>query len=309
MKTRLRPASLAAYIAASATLSSSASSVPSAGDVAPPMETLSSPMRRRPPGRHVDAQRRDAAADPVRHRLGPGSARVTVRRRQQHHELLAAEAADQVVVAHRAPDRLGHGHQHLVADQVPVLVVDLLEVVQVQQQHRGVAVEALHPAHRPVGLDVPGGRVEQAGLAVGAGLLLELAHQHGAVQHDQRGQHQHRVGRAEGGHRARGERAHGQRGELQHRVVAVAEHLPDRGQSAVGPLNTIAATIRVMFTAAYASSAGQQCDQPGDAAERVGTAAVAITAAAACTASTTVAVLNSTRCGGTACCRHTRRYM
>ena len=51
-------------------------------------------------------------------RRGPG---------QDHEELLTAEATEHVVVAHRSRAALGDLDQDLVADRMPVRVVDALE--------------------------------------------------------------------------------------------------------------------------------------------------------------------------------------
>ncbi|ALE74015.1 hypothetical protein FRP1_15095 [Pseudonocardia sp. EC080625-04] len=58
---------------------------------------------------------------------------------QQHDELLAPEAAHQVVVAQLLLQHPGHGGQHLVAVEVAVRVVDLLEVVEIEDQQGGLA--------------------------------------------------------------------------------------------------------------------------------------------------------------------------
>ena len=50
---------------------------------------------------------------------------------EQSGELVAAEAGDEVVPG-EAGEPLGHTDQHLVAGGVPVPVVDLLEVVEVE---------------------------------------------------------------------------------------------------------------------------------------------------------------------------------
>src|SRR5690606_40462238 len=55
---------------------------------------------------------------------------------QHHQELLAAVARDQVGAAQQALQGLGELAQDLVADQVAVAVVDLLEAVQVDEGDR-----------------------------------------------------------------------------------------------------------------------------------------------------------------------------
>ena len=55
---------------------------------------------------------------------------------QQHHELVAADAADGVRLAHAAADARGDFLQQLVADGVAEGVVDLLEPVEVDVEQR-----------------------------------------------------------------------------------------------------------------------------------------------------------------------------
>lgn len=71
-----------------------------------------------------------SASMPARSRSATAHA-VAVRVRQQHHELLAAGAGEQAVRAQPVPQRPGDRLQHQIAGQVPVVVVDALEVVQV----------------------------------------------------------------------------------------------------------------------------------------------------------------------------------
>ena len=63
----------------------------------------------------------------------------------QNQELVAADAPDEILVSHGCAQAVGDSSQQLVADGVPVLVVDLLEVVQVDEQHGafGAALAAL----------------------------------------------------------------------------------------------------------------------------------------------------------------------
>src|SRR6185437_7789034 len=55
--------------------------------------------------------------------------------RKQHHELLTAEPAGEVIVAKYLGDRGRDLPEHIVAEQVAVRVVDLLEPVKVEQRH------------------------------------------------------------------------------------------------------------------------------------------------------------------------------
>ena len=97
-------------------------------------ETVMLPHLREGVACSVFARRRSMAMRGILHR---GAAA------HQHHELLAAEAVQAVVVAEAAAHQARHQQQHLVADQVAVVVVDRLEVVDVD--------------HAPAN-GVPGGR-------------------------------------------------------------------------------------------------------------------------------------------------------
>ncbi len=78
---------------------------------------------------------------------------------QQHAELVAAESGDHVALARGAAEPGGDRPQQLVAALVAESVVDVLEVVQVDEQHRvasGAAfarpldrVEEQHPVRQP----------------------------------------------------------------------------------------------------------------------------------------------------------------
>ena len=110
---------------------------------------------------HRLAQRAD---QPLGHGAGVrGAAQV----RQQHHELIAAEAGDipgpraiggarrggLAAVAQRAAQAVGDHAQQLVADRVAERVVDALEVVEIEIQHRQhalVVLGGLEGAHQTV---------------------------------------------------------------------------------------------------------------------------------------------------------------
>ena len=66
----------------------------------------------------------------------------------EDHELVAAEARDRVAVAHQRGEALGDRHEQPVADVVPEVVVDGLELVEVDEQHRHRAVAAVHARER-----------------------------------------------------------------------------------------------------------------------------------------------------------------
>ncbi len=60
-----------------------------------------------------------------------------VERPQEQRELVAAEPGDQIGLARASPQRRADAsHQHLVADGVAERVVDRLEVVEIDAEHR-----------------------------------------------------------------------------------------------------------------------------------------------------------------------------
>ena len=79
--------------------------------------------------------------------LGDDRAAVRVGLRQQHHELLAALPERHVDLAQPDPQPPGELAQHGVPGRVPVRVVDLLEVVQVEHQHGEHPAEPAGPLH------------------------------------------------------------------------------------------------------------------------------------------------------------------
>ena len=146
---------------------------------------------------------------------------------------------------------------------------------------------------RALGPRVPRGRVEQAGLGVDARHPLQVPHEDGALQHEQRRhrqQDQPRVDHHHGGD----ERADAQRGDLQEVLVGRADGLGRarrRARHGHGPRHQ----RRVD---------GEEHQQPGREHERAepgGQAprSQAITAEAATVASTNTAVVYACRCGGT----------
>ena len=60
-----------------------------------------------------------------------------------HHELVAAEPREQVGLAQRVRQRRGDALQQLVADAMAERVVDVLEAVEVDEQHADAATVAL----------------------------------------------------------------------------------------------------------------------------------------------------------------------
>ena len=94
-----------------------------------------------------------------------------VRALEQDPELVPAQPRDRVRRAHAAQEPLGHQLQHLVARGVPEPVVDGLEVVEVDEQHRHVRIAA---AERVLGPVVEERAVRQPGQLVVEGAVAEL---------------------------------------------------------------------------------------------------------------------------------------
>ena len=90
-----------------------------------------------------------------------------------HHEFVAAEAREQVGLAQRRRQRLGHALQQLVADPVAERVVDVLEAVEVDEQHADAAAAALRLRDRLRQPLVQQQAVRQAGQRVARRHVLE----------------------------------------------------------------------------------------------------------------------------------------
>ncbi len=98
----------------------------------------------------------------------------------QHGELVAAEARDQVVLPDPSLQSPRDRLQQLVAERVPEGVVDELEAVEVEEEHRGQPVGAalrergVEAGDEQAPIGEPGERVMQRAVAQAAG---EIAHQ------------------------------------------------------------------------------------------------------------------------------------
>jgi len=105
-----------------------------------------------------------------------------VQPRQEQGELLAAEAADQVVaVAYLRPQGVGDPAQHVVSDQVSIGVVDPLEVVDVDQQHRCRLAVSAGRGQLGRRLPFPRDSIEQPSFGVCAGSGVQLGVEHAAL--------------------------------------------------------------------------------------------------------------------------------
>ena len=84
-----------------------------------------------------------------------------------------AHARHRVVLAHRGPQPLGHLHQQLVADAVAARVVDQLEPVEVEVEHRHAALACLRALDRLLQALLEHHAVDQLGQVV---VVREVAH-------------------------------------------------------------------------------------------------------------------------------------
>ena len=78
----------------------------------------------------VDGVRSNRCSDP----LGQRQCSIEIGLRRDDHELLPAPPSGEVAVADRRLDPAGELPQHLVASEMPLFVVDPLEVIDVQHQ-------------------------------------------------------------------------------------------------------------------------------------------------------------------------------
>ena len=85
---------------------------------------------------------------------------------QQHAELVAADARDKVVAAHAGAQPRGDHLEEPVSDVVPQAVVHLLEVVEIDEQHRHGLVVTPRVRHRLAGALVEHRPVGQPGQRV-----------------------------------------------------------------------------------------------------------------------------------------------
>ena len=105
----------------------------------------------------------------IRSAMAPG---LAVDARQEHGKLLAAVTGRDVAVAHARAEDTGERSQRFVTGRVTIAIVERLEVVDVEHQHRqrlvpGAVLERL--------LDrlIEGAAVGEAGSRIGVGLAVE----------------------------------------------------------------------------------------------------------------------------------------
>ena len=122
--------------------------------------------------------------EPALHTLGDADGVLAAATVHHDRELLAAEPADHVFRPHDRAQGLGEEPEQLVADGVAVDVVDVLEVVDVEHQHRERPVRAARLLQRLQQPLVEDAVVEEPRKRVGAGLMLEASPDLGVVERE-----------------------------------------------------------------------------------------------------------------------------
>jgi hypothetical protein len=105
----------------------------------------------------------------------------------QDRELVAPQARDHVRLAQAARETVRHPDQQLIAGRVPVAVVDLLELVEVEEEHRHLIASRATP-QGPLDLIVEQRAIGEAGEAVVEGLMRQLLLQRTTLAHVPRGE-------------------------------------------------------------------------------------------------------------------------
>jgi hypothetical protein len=134
------------------------------------METVM-PGRFSPVERRVMVAPRNRVADPLGNRLAGREPRTG----QHRDELFAAIASRQIAIANALLQGRCHQSKHLIADTVTKIVVDLLEMIDVDQEH-AERLAAFHRRNLRVAKElIERPAVWQAGEYVGPGTLLRFA--------------------------------------------------------------------------------------------------------------------------------------
>ena len=152
-KTQFLPADLAPYKAASARASNDSCESPSRASATPPLTV-----------------KRHLLGDPVPQAVGKTRGPFQIGFRHDHQELLAAVAGHDVGLADRFIDQPGQLGQHLVAVEVPLHVVDLLEVVDVEHGDGEPRAVAIHQGQLRAQGVVQAAAIVHAGERIGADL-------------------------------------------------------------------------------------------------------------------------------------------
>ena len=101
----------------------------------------------------------------------------------KHHEFIASDATNNAMGWQDEPQSCGHCNEHVVACCMPEAVVDVLESIDVNEQHRRLAVVA--PCRAQSGVDVfqHQAAIGQAGQCIGLRTFDEFGLQLGVGAH------------------------------------------------------------------------------------------------------------------------------
>ncbi len=113
-------------------------------------------------------------ADRLDDRFGDDPGFLDVRAREDDRELVAAQAGQHVALAHAAAQDPGNFADQPVASRVAATVVDLLEVVEVEHQHRPGAALAVAAGHLAAQVLLEAAAVLQPGQRILARLTPQL---------------------------------------------------------------------------------------------------------------------------------------
>ena len=144
-----------------------------AGDQLARVHRVLRPLRDPDRDRHLPGRIEIDLLEELGQTVGETQRRGLVARGEDHRELLAAEPADDVGAAHGLRQLARERTEHLVAGAVPVHVVDALEVVDVEHQHRDGVVNAAGTAQLGAQALVEVAMVVEAGERVCLRLMLE----------------------------------------------------------------------------------------------------------------------------------------
>src|SRR5207245_4514027 len=105
---------------------------------------------------------------------------------KDERELVAAPAPGDVALADRRPERVRDPAQRLVAEEVAVAVVDVLEAVEIAECDADLAAEAADPRQLEAERVLEPAPVRKPGQAVDERLLLDETVELGVVESDHR---------------------------------------------------------------------------------------------------------------------------
>ncbi len=123
------------------------------------------------------AEHRDLPAERLHDALGHDLRLIGVRLGKEHGELVSAHSRQDVGLAHAVPERSRDAPEEIVARLVAEGVVDVLEVVQVDHEHRALGSVARHPLHLAGQLLLEAPPVEEAGQEIVVDQVLEACRQ------------------------------------------------------------------------------------------------------------------------------------